>query len=384
MRDEVAVSSSTAVLVLGGGLAGAAAAIVLARAGREVTLAERDAGPRHKVCGEFLSGEALHLLHLLGVDAVGLGAVPIRGVRFCPGKDFSSATLPFPAMSLTRRTLDPALLEQARTSGAVVRTGVAVQALERVGGSWCARFSDGKECAARDVVLATGKHDLRGYPRPRGAQSDLVALKMYLRLSEAEYRALGAQVELLLYPGGYAGLQPVENGFANLCCLVHRDALTKAGGGWEGLLGLITQANAHAWARLRDATPTLERALAVAPIPYGFVRSKALAEGIWAVGDQAAVIPSFTGDGMSIALISGIRAAEGLLRGESAAMYQGELYADLRWQVRRATAVSRGLLWGPAKRAIATAVRIYPALLRGTARATRLSEASMLVAGASQ
>ena len=375
------MSSSTAVLVLGGGLAGAAAAIVLARAGHEVTLIERDAGPRHKVCGEFLSGEALHLLHLLGVDAARLGAVPIRGVRFCPGEGFSSATLPFPAMSLTRRTLDPALLEQARASGAVVRTGVAVQALERVDDLWCAKLSDETECVARNIVLATGKHDLRGYPRPAGAQSDLVGIKMYLRLSEAEYRALGAQVELLLYPGGYAGLQPVEDGVANLCCLVHRDALTKAGGGWEGLLGLITQANSHARARLRDATPTLGRVLAVAPIPYGFVRSKALAERVWAVGDQAAVIPSFTGDGMSIALMSGVRAAESLLRGESAAVYQGHLYADLRWQVRRATAVSRGLVWSPAKKAIAAAVWIFPTLLRGTARATRLSEASMRAVG---
>src|ERR1700733_6250880 len=46
------------VLVLGGGVAGCAASIALARKGRVVTLIEREPTPRHKVCGEFLSGEA--------------------------------------------------------------------------------------------------------------------------------------------------------------------------------------------------------------------------------------------------------------------------------------------------------------------------------------
>jgi hypothetical protein len=51
------------VLILGGGVAGCAASIALARKGRRVTLIEREPTPRHKVCGEFLSGEALEDLH---------------------------------------------------------------------------------------------------------------------------------------------------------------------------------------------------------------------------------------------------------------------------------------------------------------------------------
>ena len=69
------------VLILGGGVAGCAASIALARKGRSVTLIERELTPRHKVCGEFLSGEALEDLHALGIDVASLGAVPIDYVR---------------------------------------------------------------------------------------------------------------------------------------------------------------------------------------------------------------------------------------------------------------------------------------------------------------
>jgi menaquinone-9 beta-reductase len=65
------------VLVLGGGAAGCAASIALVRKGRVVTLIERELRPHHKVCGEFLSGEALEDLHGLGIDVASLGAVPI-------------------------------------------------------------------------------------------------------------------------------------------------------------------------------------------------------------------------------------------------------------------------------------------------------------------
>ncbi len=371
------MTSSAKVLVLGGGPAGCAAAITLARGGLEVTLVERDPGPKHKVCGEFLSHEALAILPGLGVDAGALGAVPIRGVRFCSGEHISTAELPFPAMSLSRKVLDEALLARVAGNGATVLAGTPVQSLERQGSLWCARLGDGRELHAGTVVLATGKHDLRGWSRPAGAQNNLLALKMYLRLSPAQFRALGSHVELLLYRGGYAGLQPVADGVTNLSCLVQRSVLSAAGGGWEGLLALLHTGNAHARERLADAAPLLERALAVAAIPYGFVRKAPLGEALWAVGDQAAVIPSFTGDGMSIALMSGVRAAEGLLRGEDATAFQRTLHRDLCGQVARATAISRGLVWEPSKRAISAAVRLWPGLLRGTAAATRLSSASL-------
>ena len=91
------------VVITGGGLAGSAAAIVLARAGRDVVLLERESQPQHKVCGEFLSQEALMYLRSLGADVGAMGAATIHSVRLARGTGRSAAVLPFGAMSLTRR-----------------------------------------------------------------------------------------------------------------------------------------------------------------------------------------------------------------------------------------------------------------------------------------
>src|SRR5665213_303435 len=104
---------SVDVLIVGGGLAGSAAAITLARAGRSVVLVERESVPQHKVCGEFLSQEAMTYLGSLGIDLIGLGAVAIRSVRLAGREGWSEARLPFAAMSLTRKRLDEELLRVA-------------------------------------------------------------------------------------------------------------------------------------------------------------------------------------------------------------------------------------------------------------------------------
>ena len=80
------------IVVIGGGLAGAAAATHLARAGHDVLLLERTTGPHDKVCGEFLSYEAQEELEDLGVDLRALGAVPIGSVRVQRGGRWASLT----------------------------------------------------------------------------------------------------------------------------------------------------------------------------------------------------------------------------------------------------------------------------------------------------
>ena len=370
MQDEV--------LVLGAGVAGCAAAIALARKGRSVTLIERETTPRHKVCGEFLSGEALEDLHALGIDVASLGAVPIDKVRLAAARRAAEAPLPFLAASLTRKTLDAALIAEAVAAGVSVERGCGVRALDRVtSGRWRATLDDGRSHEATTVFLATGKHDLRGHARPADPHR-WVAFKMYLRLTAGQAAELGHASELMLYPGGYGGIQPVEDGIANFCCVVQQRYLARAGHRWGNFLAKMQQECPHLAMRLDGAEPLLAKPIAITHIPYGYIRSTT-ENGLYCIGDQAAVIPSFTGDGISIALHTARCAVAACLGGEQAAVFQAQLRTALLAQMRLAEFAADSLNNSLARAVLPFCLRVWPGVMRVTARLTRVASAPLLI-----
>jgi menaquinone-9 beta-reductase len=147
-----------------------------------------------------------------------------------------------------------------------------------------------------------------------------------LRLKPAQTHALRGFLELFLFPGGYGGLSIVEEDIANLC-LVARSLELRKVGGLARLLETILDENRHLQSCLQDAMPLWEKPLAISPIPYGHFAG--LSAGLWCVGDQAAVMPSFTGDGMAIALHSGALAVQMYLNHETANRYHDLLHTQL-------------------------------------------------------
>jgi len=357
------------VLVAGGGPAGAAAACLLAHAGRPVTLLERDAGPRHKICGEFLSREALTYLGRLGIDVAALGAADIPAMRLVYRGRMAESALPFRGAGLSRLALDEALLRRAESLGAVVHRGVRVRSVadgvvESDAGPW----------PAPTLFLATGKHDLRGSPRrPKREPEALIGFKLHLALTAPQRAALAGHVEVILFADGYAGLQLIEHGVANLCLLIDRARYDAVGQDWPALLGELTRSDDHLARRLEGATPLLDRPLSIFRVPYGYLHDPADHQpGVFRLGDQAAVIPSFCGDGMSIALHSAHVAAETLLRGDDAAAYHRRMRRDAGPPVRLAFGLYR-LGRPPMMRAgLMAACRAWPGLMRGVARHTRV------------
>ncbi len=369
---------ATGHLVVGGGPAGSMAALRLAAAGREVVLLEKERAAHHKVCGEFLSCEAVEYLRAAGVEPLALGARTIRIVRLASKTALVEALLPFTALSLSRFALDEALLARAEASGCRVVRGVCVDRLSRDGSQWQAQLRNSGLWRASAVFLASGKHDLCGWERKRGAQGDLVGFKLHWRLAPQQTDALRNAMELFLFAGGYGGLSLIENDAANLCLVVRRARLREEGG-WPGLLKNLKKENRHLGLRLQGATALWDRALAIFPIPYGYVASPA--DELWRLGDQAAVISSFTGDGMSIALHSGALATRMFLAGSTAGEYQKELKRHLRRSMSLSTRLSQALVAGAGRTVAPYAVALFPNLMGWIAQSTRIPE-RVLAAGA--
>jgi flavin-dependent dehydrogenase len=281
--------------------------------------------------------------------------------------------LPFPAASLTRKALDTALLAEAVAAGVQVERGCSVQSLHRTQANlWQATLHDGTTREAPTAFLATGKHDLRGHARPKDPER-WVAFKMYYRLSPAQTADLADASELMLYPGGYGGIQPVEDGIANLCCVVQQRYFTRAGNRWEDFLAAMQQQCPHLAMRLAGAEPLLAKPIAITHIPYGYIRRET-EDGLYCIGDQAAVIPSFTGDGISIALHTARCAVAAYLAAEPAPLFQQKLRSSLRAQMRLAEFAANSLNNAPARAVLPFCLRVWPGVMRVTARLTRVTQ----------
>ena len=356
----------TPALIVGGGPAGAAAATLLARARLPHLLVERGRETGDALCGGFLSWRTLDRLATLGIDADALNPARVTRARLFAGGREAGAALPRPALAVSRHRLDTLLLAQATAAGAAIERGVAVR--EVAGGE--ARTADGATLATDTLFLASGKHDVRGVARPSDARGDdpTIGLRVRLGPSPALARLVGNTIELHLFPGGYAGLVLQEDGSANLCLAVHRSRLPDAGGP-AALLDRLARDLPALGERLawRDASAPID---AVANVPYGW-RTRTAEPGLVRLGDQAACIPSLAGEGMGIALASGIAAATTYVDAGAAAMPAWQLAFARR--VRRPMAVAGGLR-STAESGAAPALLplVGPTLLRLMARLTRV------------
>jgi len=347
----------TDALIVGGGPAGAAAAITLAARGRAPLLIERKAQPEGIVCGGFLSWSTTAALDRLGIDVAALGARPIDRVRLIAGDSVVEAPLPARAAGLSRATLDTALLARATAVGAEIWRGIGVTRIE----GNIATLADGAAVEGEALFVATGKHAVRGISRATPGEGS-VGLRRTLDATAD----LDGMIELHLFRGGYAGLLLQEDGSANLCLSVEAARL-KAAGDPDTLLAHLVEESPRLGDRLRDPGDWSS----VAAVPYGW-RALQTEAGRFRIGDQAAVIASLVGDGIGLALASGRSAAQTMLDGAPAPA----------WQARFARRARRPLAIAERLRHVAeTPARIeqtlpwlarLPALIGIAARLTRI------------
>ncbi|WP_240325525.1 NAD(P)/FAD-dependent oxidoreductase [Sphingomonas mesophila] len=359
-------------LIVGAGPAGSAAAIVLARGGARPVIRERATETGDALCGGFLSWRTCETLRGLGVEAAGLGGHPVRELALYAQGKVGIAKLPAAGVGLSRRALDEALLMRAVAEGARIERGVRLLSLEPDG---TARFEGAVDARDESLFLATGKHDVRGLPRQaaRGGGDQSVGIRLRLAPSPALHAALSGKIELHLFERGYAGLVLQDGGSANLCMAVKKSLLRERGGTPVALLEALAAGSDELATRLNswDRGAPIDT---IGAVPYGWIARDG-APGRFLLGDQAACIPSLAGEGVGLALASGVMAGEHWLRGGggSPPAFQAQFAHAAARPVMTARVIAALLERPSSARAALALVRLWPGAADVAARATRIA-----------
>jgi 2-polyprenyl-6-methoxyphenol hydroxylase-like FAD-dependent oxidoreductase len=274
------------IVIVGGGLAGLTLGFGLRQRGIPVTIWEAGHYPRHRVCGEFISGRGLEVLERLGLREyfIRAGAIEAHTAAFFLG-DLDSPVwpLPIPALCLSRFTMDNLLAQLFTESGGDLRQKQR----------WDSDFCEG-------AVRATGR-------RPQNSEDGWrwFGLKVHARDVP-----LVADLELHACADHYVGLCRLPEGVVNVCGLFRKGTKDhNAMACPEELLRGSTHKSLSermAHAKFEEDSLCSVAGLALRP-------RFAKAQPDCSIGDALTMIPPVTGNGMSMAFEAAETALEPLV-----------------------------------------------------------------------
>ncbi|MAS96646.1 MAG: hypothetical protein CMO55_25940 [Verrucomicrobiales bacterium] len=326
--------------IIGGGLAGLTLGIALRRFNIPVRIRDVGTYPRHRVCGEFLSGSGVEHLSNLGV----LSQIKEKGANWANDYAFFSETsrlhhdqLDTPTLCLSRYALDDLLQKQFIELGGTLEQNC--------------RVSVTKESNVPGTVLATG--------RKRKATSGKwrwFGLKAHIEGFEME-----SDLEMHLHPDMYVGANQIENGRVNLCGLfrspVDSNGEKKRTPEPEELLRGMKESLLYD--RTKNATFLPDSLCAVAGLDLTPATSADTDQ--FRIGDSLTMIPPFTGNGMSMAIESAVIASEPLRRFSCDEISWEDALTEARTNLE--TRFSSRLSWATHIQSLLFSPTVRPALL---------------------
>lgn len=272
--------------IIGGGVSGLALGIKLQQLGVDSQISEAGDYPRHRVCGEFLSGKGMQALHLLGLydPFMAEGGVLAHTIK-CYTSESESPILPLkePALCLSRYTMDATMASRYRGLGGELRLNQ--------------RCSIPRDFSEADTVFATGR--LPNMKR----ETALLGYKCHV-----ENLTLEADLEMHFTARGYVGLCRVEHKRVNIC------GLTKVKGTSMNIKKecrrfLLQNLNQRRREAVMNSDIIPNSVCFTSGLSYP-ISAPRIADGAIQIGDLGVCIPPLTGNGMSMAMESSMMSAQ--------------------------------------------------------------------------
>lgn len=287
-------------MIIGGGLAGLISSIQLVRAGIPCTLIEKKSYPLHRVCGEYVSNEALPFLKSSGLYPEELELPQINFFELSSIKGRASTLrLDLGGFGISRYAFDEHLYKIAIREGVTFRLNTEVSAVSFANDAFEIEGAFGK--LMTDLVIgAFGKRSKIDVQQKRAfikRRSPYVGVKYHIRSDHP--RDL---ISLHNFPGGYCGVCAVEDDITNLCYLTHRDNL-KAAGNIQEMERDVLFANPRLKEIFSNSSFVFDKPEVINEI--SFATKGPLQNHMVMAGDAAGMITPVCGNGMAIAIRSG-------------------------------------------------------------------------------
>lgn len=315
-------------LIVGGGPAGLATAIRAAELGLSVRVIERGALPLDKACGEGLMPPGVEALATLGAEIAPARRHPFVGIRFVQGDTVAEGRfLGAPGHGLRRTVLIEALVARARAVGVSLAFGSTLRSFREDKGGVTAVLGDGAEVQAKTLVGADGLHSRvraqAGLGKPSNARRRYGIRRHYALPPWSPF------VEVHWADRAEAYVTPVDADTIGVAIL-----WPGGGGGFAEQLQAIP-----ALAERLAGAPAITEAAGAGPF-WQAVRARTRGR-IALVGDAAGYADALTGEGVSLAMVTGIRLAELIHQGQPLRRYERD-YAALTASYYRTTRLFLG------------------------------------------
>lgn len=294
------------VAILGGGLAGLAAAIRLRKSGCSVVLFEKESYPFHKVCGEYISMESWNYLEQLGIPLKQLELPIIKElILTAPNGNAFHTTLPLGGFGISRYRLDKLLADIARDAGVHLLEETRVEEVEYDGGfliHFTSRVRSEKKISARACCGAFGKRsnlDIkwgRSFLHAQDKRLDnYVGIKYHIRTQWPASR-----IGLHNFENGYCGLSAIEEDTYCLCYLTRSSNLKQCGNHIGNMEKEVLYKNPHLKKIFTESEFVAGFPIVISQI--NFHKRTQVEEHVLMLGDAAGMITPLCGNGMSMAL----------------------------------------------------------------------------------